>query len=249
MRWAVCPGVVSDAGYERLLDENQLNATDTVGAAGLCRYLMYNPYGDWVQQSYYHLPWAYRTAGSLAGSRLIGGVCGTCSGYGRMLTAAHGIPAATTYQPGHNAYMVLQGREWIAANLVTGMAGTFGPLDWEGTTYATTRYLREAIESDWPAYMKATRLAWLATAQTEQAKASKTPNTDQVRTYTAALDAQPMNYPVWLAYAKFLEANPTALKRGCQNRPRHACGALPAAGTSGAPTPCPCASWARCCPN
>ena len=211
MTMAVCPGNINATGYDDMLKEVRMNASEAIYTSGLCRYSNYNPYGDWVQGDYYHKPWLYHYKGSVTYIRAVGGVCGSCSNYGDWMTVAHGVPSAIAYQPSHCAYMVKQGDEWVAANLATGIGGCSSTLDWEGVSYSPTRFLREPVESDWPAYIKATRFVWLAAAQLEQAKANKLTTTDWTRSYEAALAAQPLNYPDWIAYAKALEANPTAL--------------------------------------
>jgi hypothetical protein len=202
MRWAI-PTFGTAKDYQFLLDERQTTAGGYLGACWAIAYIDPNVYGDSVQGWSFISPWAHHYGTGtgnrpFAAHRLVGGVCGTLSGYGAAVTQAHGIPSTTVGQPAHCAYVVRHGSDWPVGNSVAGPEATgFSAPGWEGTSYATAAQLYEPVQSDREAFMRAQRIAWLGRL--------KAPNWQTA--YDLAIAAQPANYTVWLDYIKAMESD------------------------------------------
>jgi hypothetical protein len=141
--------------------------------------------------------------------RIMGGVCGTLSGYGAAAAKAHGVMATTVGQPGHCAYVVRIGREWPTGNDVSGPE-TNGASVFEGTGFPTMHRLYEPMHADKPAKERAHRLSWTAHVLLDKHRTASQDappwREDWSGAYLQSLAAQPINYPLWLDYIKSLEA-------------------------------------------
>lgn len=201
MRWAI-PTYGTAKDYQFLLDERQTRLHDYLGACWAIAYVDPNVYGDSVQHWTFIAPWTHHYGTGtgnrpFAAHRLVGGVCGTLSGYGAAVTQAHGVPSTTIGQPGHCAYVVRLGESWPVGNSVAGPEATgFSAPGWEGTSYATAAQLYESVESDRKAFLQAQRTVWLGRLKAANWQAI----------YELAIAAQPTNFVVWLDYIKALEA-------------------------------------------
>jgi hypothetical protein len=201
MRWAV-PTYGSAKDYQFLLDERQTTIGGYLGACWAIAYIDPNVYGDSVQGWAYIAPWThYYGTGTgnrpFPAHRLVGGVCGTLSGYGSAVTQVHGVPSTTVGQPGHCAYVVRVGNDWPIGNCVSGPEVTgFTAPGWDGTGYGTAARLYEPVQADREAFMRAERITWLGRLKAANWQAA----------YELAIAAQPTNYTVWLEYIKAMEA-------------------------------------------
>ncbi len=195
MRWAVYLGG-NAADYEYLLNDRQTRLGDYLGACWAVAYRGDNDYGDSIQGPWYHLAFRHGYPGWQS-ARAVGGVCGSLSTYGSLVTRAHGIPSTPVGQPGHCAYIVRMGDEWPVGNSVTWPTATSSP-GWEGTGYATMARLYEPVSKDGPRLLSANRATWLARLQIDQQR----PAEQWIATYNRAVAAQPLNFDVWLEYAK-----------------------------------------------
>lgn len=201
LRWTLSPGT-SARDYQYLLDDRQVTVGDCPGACWACWYLGDNAYGDTVQGPLYYRPWSHAyTFPELA--RTVGGVCGSLSTFGTQVARAHGIPASTAPQPGHCAYVVRSGRQWVVGYNVA-WPTSFSVPGWDGTGYATANALYEPVYKDQAKLIGANRLLWAAHMRLAQ-QGSRADYGDWTTTYERALDAQPLNYGSWLDYMKTLE--------------------------------------------
>lgn len=191
------------ADYEYLLNDRQTPLRDYLGACWAVAYRGDNDYGDSIQGPWYHHAFRHGYPGWEA-ARMVGGVCGSLSTYGSLAAKVHGVMSNTVGQPGHCAYVVRLGEEWPVGNSVTWPTATSSP-GWEGTGYATLHRLYEPVSQDVPRLLAANRATWLARLQIEEKQAES----DWMASYEVGVSAQPLNYDVWLEYAKAL---PTAAK-------------------------------------
>ena len=162
MRNAIQIGMATHE-FNYLLNERQGTIGDGFGACNAIWYRMDNDFGTSIHGGGYHEPWnwcwpRYRIF------RQVGGVCGTLSTYGAMVTRTHGIPAFTVGQPGHCAYVIRYGQEWPVGNSVTWPTYCGAP-GWEGTGYSTFHRLYEPVIADGDKLLAANRLIWLARLQ------------------------------------------------------------------------------------
>ena len=214
MRWAV-PTFGTAKDYQFLLDDRQQTRGEYFGACWAVAYTDPNVYGDSVQGWTYIAPWTHHY-GTGTGNRpfpahrLVGGVCGTLSGFGSAVAQVHGLMSTTVGQPGHCAYIIRVGEEWPVGFSVTWPTAASAPA-WEGTGYSTLHRLYEPVTQDRQRVLAAARLTWLAHVQADRAAAhlgaltaANDPN--WAKTYQRAIDAQPTNYATWLEYVKAMEA-------------------------------------------
>ncbi len=174
MRWSV-PTFGSAKDYQFLLDDRQTTLGDYFGACNAIGYVDPNVYGDSVQTWLYITPWTHHY-GTGTGNRpfpahrLVGGVCGTLSGYGSAVAQVHGIMSTTVGQPGHCAYVIRVGQEWPVGNSVTWPTSA-SARGWDGTGYSTMHRLYEPVEQDQPHFLASLRAEWLARLAADRAEA------------------------------------------------------------------------------
>ncbi|HEX7261645.1 MAG TPA: hypothetical protein VF258_07500, partial [Luteolibacter sp.] len=124
MRWAIpLDGTARD--YRFMVDVQQQRLADYIGSCWGIPYIDPNVYGYSVQGWGYIDPWTHHY-GTGTGDRpfpihrIVGGVCGTLSGFGSFVSKAHGVMATTVGQPAHCAYVLRIGQEWPTGNDVSG---------------------------------------------------------------------------------------------------------------------------------
>ncbi|MCW1925045.1 discoidin domain-containing protein [Luteolibacter arcticus] len=165
MRWAI-PLAGTDRDYRFMVDTMQQRLRDYLGACWGIAYIDPNVYGYSVQGWGFIDPWTHHY-GTGTGDRpfpvhrIVGGVCGTLSGFGATVTQAHGVMSTTVGQPAHCAYVVRVGEEWPTGNDVSGPE-TNGASVYEGTGFPTMHRLYEVVHGDTAAFLKSSRLAWAA---------------------------------------------------------------------------------------
>ncbi len=180
-------------------DNVRLPVEGYLGASGQLVYRLRNVAGDSVFSSEYLAPVlkGFNNVTALA-HREIGGVCGACSHYGAYGALAAGIPAMTMGEPGHCAYTVRVGNEWRKGYSIYwqhSMAKTFWGLhDWEFLI------LTQDLYTDVIPTRASDQLAAMA-----EFLASKRMTKAAFNCFDAAIQAQPLNWPVWLAYAGYLK--------------------------------------------
>ncbi len=180
-------------------DNVRLPVEGYLGASGQLVYRLRNVAGDSVFSGEYLAPVmkGFNNITALA-HREIGGVCGACSHYGAYGALAAGIPAMTMGEPGHCAYTVRVGDEWKKGYSIYwqhSMHKTFWNVhDWEFLILAQDLYT-DAIPT-----LMSDQLAAMATFM-----ASKRMTKAAFQCFDAAIQAQPLNWPVWLAYTGFLK--------------------------------------------
>ena len=180
-------------------DNVRLPVEGYLGASGQLVYRLRNAAGDSVFSGDYLAPVmkGFNNITALA-HREIGGVCGACSHYGAYGALASGIPAMTMGEPGHCAYTVRVGNKWEKGYSIYwqhGMHKTFWGLhDWEFLI------LTQDLYSDAIPTLMSDQLAAMATLF-----AAKRMTKAAFHCFDAAIQAQPLNWPVWLAYAGFLK--------------------------------------------
>ncbi len=177
----------------RLPVEKYLSATDQLV------YRLRNTAGDSVFSSEYLAPILKHTNNITAlAYREIGGVCGACSHYGAYGALASGIPAMTMGEPGHCAYTVRVGNEWRKGYTIYwqhSMHKTFWGLhDWEFLI------LTQDLYSDATPTLASDQLAAMA-----EFLASQRMTKAAINCFDASIQAQPLNWPAWLAYAGYLK--------------------------------------------
>lgn len=174
MNWAVwMQGTTED--YQFMVDEMQTTWADYAGACWGIAYVDPNIYGYSVQGWGFVDPWVYYYGNGTGDrpyrvQRQVGGVCGTLSGYGAAAARSHGVMAVTVGQPGHCAYVVRVGEEWITGNDVFGPE-TNGASVFEGTGFPSMHRLYEAIYADQSQLIAANRLAWASHVLQDKSKA------------------------------------------------------------------------------
>lgn len=165
MRWAI-PTFGTSKDYHFLLNDRQTTLGEYLGACHVIPYVDPNVYGDSVQGWMFVSPWTHHY-GTGTGNRpfeahrVVGGVCGTLSGYGSAVAQVHGVMSVTVGQPGHCAYVVRVGESWPVGNSVTWPTYLSAP-GWDGTGYSTLHRLYEPVTQDHARYLTALRMEWLA---------------------------------------------------------------------------------------
>lgn len=180
-------------------DNVRLPAEGYLGASGQLVYRLRNVAGDSVFSADYLGPIMEYTKNTTAWAhREIGGVCGACSHYGAYGALAAGIPAMTMGEPGHCAYTVRVGNEWRKGYSIYwqhGMHKVFWGLhDWDFLI------LMQDLYTDRHKTMVSDQLAALA-----ELLASRRMTKSAIDCFDAAVVAQPLNWPVWVAYAGYLK--------------------------------------------
>jgi hypothetical protein len=215
MRWAV-PLAGTAADFRAMVDAMQVRLGEYLGACWGIPYIDPNVYGYSVQGWGYADPWTHHYGTGTGdrpfrAQRLVGGVCGTLSGFGATVSKAHGIMATTVGQPGHCAYVVRIGQEWPTGNDVSGPE-TNGASVFEGTGFPTMHRLYEPMHAAKAAFLRSSRLAWAAHLFLDRraAQVSVLPgwDADWAGAYQQAIAALPIHYPLALEYIKALEAVP-----------------------------------------
>lgn len=165
MRWAIpLSGTAHD--YQFMVDVQQQRLADYIGSCWGIPYIDPNVYGYSVQGWGYVDPWMH-VYGTGTGDRpfeihrTVGGVCGTLSGFGAVVSKAHGVMSTTVGQPGHCAYVVRVGLEWPTGNDVSGPE-TNGASVYEGTGFPTMNRLYEVVHADRAAFLLSSQLSWAA---------------------------------------------------------------------------------------
>jgi hypothetical protein len=174
MRWAV-PTFGTAKDFQFLLDDRQTTLGDYFGACNAIAYVDPNVYGDSVQTWLFITPWTHHYGTGtgnrpFAAHRVVGGVCGTLSGFGSAVAQAHGIMSTTVGQPMHCAYIIRVGQEWPVGNSVTWptYASARG---WDGSGYSTLHRLYEPVEQDQMHFIAASRMEWLAHVAADRSRA------------------------------------------------------------------------------
>lgn len=172
------------------------------GYLGACTQLVYrlrNVAGDSVFSADYLGPILKYTNNTTAWAhREIGGVCGACSHYGAYGALAAGIPAMAMGEPGHCAYAVRVGDEWKKSFSIYwqhGMHKTFWGLhDWDFLI------LMQDLYSDRYKTLVSDQLVALG-----ELLASRRMTKSAIECFDAAVVAQPLNWPAWVAHAGYLK--------------------------------------------
>ena len=200
--WSEVGGAWGDDSLVWLRDNVKLTAKEYIGACWQAPYRGFNLFGDSVQGPDYYRPFSHVIHAERV--RDVGGVCGSLSHYGANAARANGLPATTMGEPGHCAYAVRLSRgDWQPAYTLSWQRGLHISL-W-GHTW-TQLILQEKIFDDKEACDR-------CTAHVFQARAVKAKNPELAElAYTAALEAQPINYPAWCESVDFLKTSrkPTA---------------------------------------
>lgn len=104
------------ASLEYAIENVNLPAEQYTGACWQAAYRLYNLYSESVHGSGYFDPYD-----DIYGDNRqqftyeIGGVCGSLSHYGTFAALANGVPAMTSGEPGHCAFIVRIGDKWVPA--------------------------------------------------------------------------------------------------------------------------------------
>lgn len=178
-----------------LRDNVKLTAKEYTDACWQAPYKLNNLFGDSIHGANYYAPFSHLIHAERV--RGVGGVCGSLSHYGANAARANGLPAITMGEPGHCAYAVRLGRgDWAPAYSLTWERGLHTSL-W-GATW-TQLVLQEKVLGDREAHAACMANVWKARALKE-----KNPELAELA-YAAALEAQPLNFPVWTESVDFLK--------------------------------------------
>ncbi len=180
-------------------DNVRLPAEGYLGASGQLVYRLRNVAGDSVFSDDYLGPIMEYTKNTTAWAhREIGGVCGACSHYGAYGALAAGIPAMTMGEPGHCAYTVRVGNDWQKGYSIYwqhGMHKVFWGLhDWDFLI------LMQDLYTDRHKTMVSDQLVALG-----ELLASRRMMKSAIDCFDAAVVAQPLNWPAWVAQASYLK--------------------------------------------
>lgn len=175
------------------------------GAMGQVAYRLFNVAGDGVfNDACYTGPLKKYTDYATAWQhREIGGVCGALSHYGAFAALAHGIPAMPMGEPGHCAFTVRIGNEWVKSNSIY-WQHTPGKLFW-GVYAWDFLILQQDLYSDAHRTLVSDQLVALA-----DLFAARKMTKSAFDCYEAAAETQPLNWPGIKAYASYLrQKDPT----------------------------------------
>ncbi|WP_338288454.1 hypothetical protein [Luteolibacter sp. LG18] len=200
--WSDIGGAWGDDSLVWLRDNVKLTAKEYTGACWQAPYKLNNLFGDSIHGANYYAPFSNVIHAERV--RDVGGVCGSLSHYGANAARANGLPAITMGEPGHCAYAVRVARgDWEPAYSLSWQRGLHISL-W-GNTW-TQLMLQEKIFGDKAAYDRCMAHVWQA-----RALKGKNPALAELA-YQAALEVQPINYPVWCESLEFLRdvRKPTA---------------------------------------
>lgn len=202
LRWGQDNVKLPEAGYGSSRDIFQMP------------YRLFNKVGDSVQTGDYYAPfdkWYARV--QLKTSQEVGCVCGGVSHFGATAACANGIPAVTMGEPGHCAFAVRIGGKWRDNNSVSWDRGVHWRL-WNDENDWSFLHLTQALFEDKKRTPKSFRTAVLARI----AASAKKPDIDRVLAiYEAALETQPLNFPVWKEYLEFAKKSKKADKTFLKN--------------------------------
>lgn len=187
LRWGQDNVKLPEAGYASPRDIFQMP------------YRLWNKVGDSVHVDDYYSPFrAWYKRLQLKMAREVGCVCGGVSHYGATAACANGIPGVTMGEPGHCAFAVRVQGKWRDNNSVS-WDRTLHWRVWDETAW-TFLHLTQAVYENKKDAMQAFRLATLA----RLAGSGKKPRTEAALAfYEAALEKQPLNFPVWRDYLEF----------------------------------------------
>ncbi len=187
LRWVVVAPVENEA-LQWLQDNIDVPLSEFTGVCWYTRYKGMNDFGNTVQGPLFYAPSRSRLNWAEDVSQN-GGVCGALSTFGTFNAQARGIPATTQGQPGHCAYTIRVGRgDWH---------GGFG--GGEGSSH--NDFWRDRITWTWLAdeafgnvddMQRCMELVWMARRELVGGRTK-----DALRYYELAMDANPLNYPVW----------------------------------------------------
>ncbi len=181
-----------------LRDNVRLPAEGYLGAAFQVPYRLRNVAGDSIHGADYLVAFMKYHDGVIAHAhREVGGVCGALSHYGTFAAVANGVPAATMGEPGHCAYTVRVGNEWLRSNSIY----------WQHSLHKTFwnehswdfLVLSQALYSDTEKTLVSDQLAALG-----DFLASRRKMHGAFICYEDALLAQRNNWPLWLKYTAYL---------------------------------------------
>ena len=180
-------------------DNVRLPLEGYTGAGYQMSYRLRNVAGDSVHGGDYLAPmWKYTNDTRAWAHREIGGVCGAISHYGTYGALAQGLPAITMGEPGHCAYAVRIGDEWIRCNSIYWQHSMhkvlWGEHAWDFLC------LMQGLYSERHQTLVSDQLLALADTMASQGM-----QYSAVSTYEAAANAQPLNWPAWLAYCGYLK--------------------------------------------
>jgi hypothetical protein len=193
--WSDKGGAWGDDSLLWLRDNVKLTSRAYIDACWQAPYKLHNLFGDSIHGANYYAPFSHVIHAERV--RDVGGVCGSLSHYGANAARANGLPALTMGEPGHCAYAVRVSRgEWVPAYSLTWERGLHTSL-W-GKTW-TQLILQEKVLGDREAHRKSMIHAWQARALTQ-----KNPELAELA-YAAALEAQPLNLPVWIESVDFIK--------------------------------------------
>lgn len=182
-------------------DNCDLPAEGYVGAHTQCPYKMKNVAGDHVYgnaRDYVEPLLKYADNAIAHVRREMGGVCLHLSQYGAHAALAHGVPAMTMGEPNHLSYAVRVGKEWTRANSV-GWQHKPRHLFW-GASAWDFLILTQNVYSDEHRTLVSDQLVALGLFF-----ASRRMTKSAFDCYEAAVLAQPLNYPAFVANASYLK--------------------------------------------
>lgn len=206
------------------LDNVHLPAEQFSGCCWRCGYKLYNLYGQSIHGPGYNQPFDDHYGRNRAKFTYeVGGVCGSLSHFGAFSALANGVPAMTMGEPGHCAYVVLVGDKWVPSYSVDWKRGLhWNP--WVGNHRYTTLHLATKLFSDEEAENTRLSNAYRALAGIY----AKSDDTKARECYDNAVKAQPLNYPAWREYARYLEAKAPTDTEAWKKFNRDLCSALAA---------------------
>ncbi len=193
--WSDHGGAWGDDSLVWLRDHVKLTALEYTDACWQAPYKLHNLFGDSIHGANYYAPFSHVIHAERV--RKVGGVCGSLSHYGANAARANGLPALTMGEPGHCAYAVRIARgDWKPAYSLTWERGLHTSL-W-GKTW-TQLVLQEKVLGDREAYATCMSQVWRARGLVE-----RSPELAELA-YAAALETQPLNFPVWAESIEFLK--------------------------------------------
>lgn len=182
-------------------DNCNLPAEEYVGAHTQCPYKMKNVAGDHVYghaREYVGPLLKYAGQAIAHVRREMGGVCLHLSQYGAHAALAHGVPAMTMGEPNHLSYTVRVGKEWVRANSV-GWQHQPTNLFWGAASWDFL-ILTQNVYSDEHRTLVSDMLVALG-----ELFAAHRMTKSAFDCYEAAILAQPLNYPAFVANISYLK--------------------------------------------
>lgn len=206
------------------LDNVHLPAEQYSGCCWRCGYKLYNLYGQSIHGPGYGQPFEDHYGRNRARFTYdVGGVCGSLSHFGAFAALANGIPALTMGEPGHCAFVVLVGDKWVPSYSLHWDRGLhWNP--WVGNYRYSTLPLATKLfseeESENTLLSNAYRVLGGIYAKSDDAKAREC--------YGESIKAQPLNYPAWREYARYLADKTPTNTEAWKQYNRALCGFLAA---------------------